>query len=155
MMARHARAGAVEAIFLRPERRHPVRRVTAANLAIEGLVGDHASKGKRALTLIQAEHLDVVAGLMNRTALDPVVLRRNVVVSGMNLHALRHQTARIGEAVVRITGPCPPCSRMEEVLGHGGYSAMRGHGGFYAEVLSEGAVSVGDSVTRLECGDIR
>jgi MOSC domain-containing protein YiiM len=52
----------------------------------------------------------------------------------------------MGGAVLRITGPCAPCSRMEAALGPGGYAALRGHGGWCAEVLAAGALSVGDGV---------
>lgn len=122
----------------------------SVGLTLDGLAGDHASPGKRALTLIQAEHLDVVARLLNVGEIDPALLRRNIVVSGVNLLAMRNHSARVGDALVRITGPCPPCSRMEEVLGFGGYSAMRGHGGVFAEVLNGGTVALGDTVTRHE-----
>lgn len=148
MMARHARAGRVEAIFVRPERRAAVRGVQKAALAIDGLEGDHAPEGKRAVTLVQAEHLPVVAGLLGRAEIDAADLRRNILVSGINLLALRHARVRLGGAVVEVTGPCPPCSRMEEVLGHGGYNAMRGHGGVYAAVVEAGPVTIGDEVTR-------
>jgi MOSC domain-containing protein YiiM len=109
-------------------------------------LGDHGRAGKRAVTLIQAEHLPVIAALAGLDMVDPADLRRNIVVSGLNLMGFRKARLRIGDAVVEVSGPCPPCSRMEEALGHGGYTAMRGHGGVYAEVVTQGQISVGDSV---------
>ncbi|MBJ3763890.1 MOSC domain-containing protein [Maribius pontilimi] len=147
MMERHARAGRVDWIGLRGARRETVRATTTAEIDESGLVGDHARAGKRAVTLIQAEHLPVIADLLNRGPVPPEILRRNIVVSGINLAALRKERVQIGDAVLRIEGPCPPCSRMEEYLGTGGYSAVRGHGGYYASVEIPGAVRVGDSVT--------
>jgi MOSC domain-containing protein YiiM len=146
MMARHAVPGRVEALFLRPSRREPVRVVQSAIITGDGLVGDHAKDGKRALTLIQGEHLPAIAALAGLDAVDAALLRRNLVVTGLNLLGFRKARLRIGEAVIEVTGPCPPCSRMEEVLGHGGYTAMRGHGGVYAEVVEPGRVSVSDAV---------
>lgn len=148
MMARHALPGRVETILLRPGRRSDVIRPDSAKLSMDGLEGDHGSAGKRAVTLIQSEHLPVIATLLGKGEIDPGLLRRNLVVSGINLLALRHHEVAIGDAILRITGPCPPCSRMEEVLGHGGYSAVRGHGGVYAEVLVPGDIVRGLAVTR-------
>jgi MOSC domain-containing protein YiiM len=54
---------------------------------------------------------------------------------------------QIGQVVLEIEGPCPPCSRMEESNGIGGYNAVRGHGGWYASVVTPGLVAVGDAVT--------
>ena len=146
MMSRYARPGRVEAIFLRPSRREDVQQVDRAEVTLDGLAGDHAKAGLRALTLIQAEHLPVVAELAGLSDLDAATTRRNIVVSGLNLLAFRKKELHLGEALIRISGPCPPCSRMEEYLGHGGYTAMRGHGGVYAEVLEGGAVAVEDLV---------
>ena len=143
MMARHAREGRLDWIGLRPERRADVRSVAQAEIREDGLVGDHGRPGKRAVTLIQAEHLPVIAVLLG-AEVTPEALRRNLVVSGINLAALRKERVAIGAAVLQIEGPCPPCSRMEETFGPGGYSAVRGHGGWYASVVVPGMVSVGD-----------
>ena len=79
-------------------------------------------------------------------ALPILLTRRNIVVSGINLLALAKRRFRIGEVVLETTGPCEPCSRMEENLGPGGYNAMRGHGGITARVAKGGTISVGDAV---------
>ena len=147
MMERHARAGRVTWIGTRPERRADVQTVHDVGIGVDGLAGDHGRAGKRAVTLIQAEHLPVIAALLGRDAVDPADLRRNMVVEGINLAAFRKGALRVGDAVLRIEGPCPPCSRMEETFGHGGYSAVRGHGGWYASVVAPGRVALGDAVT--------
>jgi MOSC domain-containing protein YiiM len=123
---------------------------TEVQVVTGGIAGDHHCRpkrnSKRQVTLIQAEHLQVVAALLCRKDLPPELLRRNIVVSGICLAALRYQTFRIGDAILEGSGNCPPCSRMEENLGPGGYAAMLGHGGITAIVHTPGRVSVGDAV---------
>jgi MOSC domain-containing protein YiiM len=119
-----------------------------------GLDGDHHAKsGKpsaRQVTLIQTEHLPVIAALCGRDDAPPELLRRNIVVSGINLLALKKLQFQIGDVVLEGTGPCAPCSRMEENLGTGGYNATRGHGGITARVLKEGLIRVGDQVRPIQ-----
>lgn len=143
-------AGRLEWIGLRPGRRAPLQSMNHVEvIADHGLAGDHKAQrasGKRQVTLIQREHLAAVAQLLRREAVDPALLRRNLVVSGINLLALRGERFRIGGVLLEGTGPCEPCSRMEEVLGVGGYNAMRGHGGITARVITGGVIAVGDDV---------
>lgn len=150
MMSRHAQRGRVDAILLRPGRRVVPNAVKEADLGTDGFHGDHARPGKRAVSLIQAEHLPVIAAFLGRDTVPPELLRRNLVVSGINLLALRGCHVRIGRAIIFLDGICAPCSRMEEVLGLGGYNAMRGHGGMIAEVTTPGRIATGDLVCLSE-----
>jgi MOSC domain-containing protein YiiM len=146
LLATHAGPGRVDWIGIRPERRAAMRPVDGAGLTLDGIAGDHARPGRRAVTLLQAEHLSAIASLTQRGSVAPDLLRRNLLVSGINLSALNGQAIRVGNAILRLTGPCAPCSRMEEVLGPGGYNAMRGHGGWCAEVAVPGDVRLWDAV---------
>jgi MOSC domain-containing protein YiiM len=149
-------AGRVEAIVVRGASRDAARRIDGTEaLAGIGLADDRlgrrgeAELSTRQVTLIQQEHLAVIAQLARVDAVDPVGLRRNLVVSGINLLALKNVRLQVGAAVLEIVGPCQPCSRMEEAVGPGGYAAMRGHGGMTARVLEGGAIRVGDAVHAL------
>ena len=146
------RPGRVAWIGLRLARRGPIESVELAVFdPAEGLVGDRYAgrTGNRQVTLIQAEHLPLIGGYLGRDTATPAQLRRNLVVAGLNLLAVREGRLRIGTALLQMTGPCHPCSRMEEELGPGGYNAVRGHGGLTARVLEGGTVRVGDGVERV------
>ena len=147
--------GAVVWLGLRPGRRLPVRLIAEVQAVVgQGLVGDHFTgdgSSRRQVTLLQYEHLRVVASILGCKDIDPSLLRRNIVVQGVNLLALKNKQFRIGNAFMEMTGFCHPCSRMEEVLGEGGYNALRGHGGITARVVRGGIIRLGDSV-RVDAG---
>ncbi len=152
--------GKVEWIGVRPAPRVAMvamPRVEA--MAGRGLAGDRTAEksrpgNDRQVTLIQLEHLESVAKLLRRDAVEPGLTRRNIVVSGINLVALKNHTFRMGDAVLELTGECHPCSLMESQLGPGGYNAMRGHGGMTAIVLASGIIEVGASVQPLALSEI-
>ena len=148
--------GEVQKITVRTERRGEVKEKESV-LAIEGrgLEGDHYKKvdGKRQVTLIQKEHLDVIGSILGKDKIDVKLTRRNIVVKGINLMSLKNQQFRIGEAILEGTGDCHPCSRMEENFGHGGYNAMRGHGGLTARVIKGGVIKKGDEVRFYDAVD--
>jgi len=162
LTGRFPRSGRLDAILLRPSRGAAmvsVEQVLA--MAGRGLQGDRfaiklapaGTGSKRQVSLIQAEHLPAVAALAGLPAVDASQLRRNLVISGLNLLAARtlfkdqplllHLGAQV---VLEVTGPCEPCSRMEENLGPGGYNAMRGHGGITARIRVGGLLQLGDAV---------
>jgi MOSC domain-containing protein YiiM len=151
LLATPMRPGVVRWIGLRPARRAPMVEVASIALpAAGGLQGDHAAGARRQVTLIGAEDLLAIAAYLGRDRVPPELLRRNIVVAGINLLALKGQRFRLGEAVLEATGECHPCSRMEEALGPGGYHAVRGHGGITARVVTPGLVATGVPVMRVD-----
>ncbi len=156
-----SQAGTLQAIYLRPARGvASVVPQQAQAIAQQGLVGDRTYGApsrnplgsNRQITLIQAEHIAVISALTGKPV-DAAKLRRNLVVSNINLLAAKSlfkdqiMQLTVGEVVLEITGPCEPCSKMELVLGQGGYNAMRGHGGVTARIVKSGEIKVGDVIT--------
>lgn len=141
--------GEVIWLGVRPARKEPMVSMSTLTVSPEkGIHGDrYAGRSKsRQVTLVQAEHLLVLKSILNSGIIEPDHLRRNIVVRGINLLALKNREFRIGSLSLTGTGLCHPCSRMEQTLGPGGYNAMRGHGGITAKVLTAGELNVGDSV---------
>ena len=152
--------GRVRWIGVRPESRGEMVELDAVEARREaGLTGDHARPGPRnarQVTLIQWEHLAVVSALMGRAADNPILpqdLRRNIVISGINLFSLKNRRFRIGQAVFETTGWCQPCARLDQRLGHGTFQAVRGHGGITVRVLQSGIIRLDDQL-RIEPLDL-
>jgi MOSC domain-containing protein YiiM len=147
--------GKVRWIGLRPARRAPLKVVQTVEASESGLEGDRFNgppEAPRQVTLIQHEHISTIQSIMGQNCITPEQLRRNIVVSGINLQALRSSDFQIGDAILHATGNCAPCSLMEETLGPGGFNAMRGHGGITARVVKPGTIRVDDDVRKLSTG---
>ncbi|WP_367154221.1 MOSC domain-containing protein [Methylomonas sp. HYX-M1] len=154
--------GRVEAVILRPSRAAPAIMVEQAVAEPgRGLLGDRRSANlrsgkpatKRELSLFQAEHLPILAAWCGLEHLHPTRLRRNLLVSGLNLLAMRSPFPdtelewSIGDEVrIHVTGPCDPCSKLATELGFGSYNALRGHGGMTARISAGGLIRVGDPI---------
>lgn len=156
LMQAPMRPGVLLWIGLRPGRRVPVVSVAHAGLSPGvGVLGDRWAgrpDGGRQVSLIGAENLAAIASFLGRDSVDPCDMRRNLVVSGVNLLALKGGRLRIGTAELEVAGECHPCSRMEEVFGPGGYNAVRGHGGIVARVVQAGSIATGDPVIPIPGG---
>jgi len=141
--------GKLQWIGIRPERKAPMLKPESVEaIAGRGLLGDryNSKNGKRQVTLIQGEHLFAIASMLDLDSVAPELLRRNLVVTGINLLALKDKKFRIGDALLEFTGLCHPCSAMEATFGAGGYNAVRGHGGITARILESGFIKLGDAV---------
>jgi MOSC domain-containing protein YiiM len=141
--------GIIEMVNVRPKRLDPVLTVEQV-MALEniGLEGDHYlnAGGERQVTLIQAEHIEAMASMLDVKSIAPELTRRNLVVRGINLLSLKGKQFSAGDALLEYSGECHPCTRMERSLGPGAYNVMRGHGGITAKVVSGGMIRKGDRV---------
>ena len=147
-------AGKLEWIGLRPARKEAVVSVSQTLAVVDrGLRGDRRMEGSkgsaRQVSIISVEFIHAIAENLGRDYISPDVLRRNLLVSGINLNALRHQYFKIGDAVFQATAQCHPCSRMETALGKGGLVAMLGYGGLCAKILESGEIKCGDNVVYM------
>ncbi|MDO6562258.1 MOSC domain-containing protein [Amphritea sp. 1_MG-2023] len=157
LFARYAqdlKPGRLEWIGLRPARKQAMQVVDAAQaLAGLGLEGDHrcckTPGSARQVTLISSEFIDLIEIYTGIKQIDPSSLRRNLVISGINLNALRHQLFSIGGAVFEATALCHPCVRMDQALGKGGAASMLGYGGLCARILRSGRLQLGDPLIPL------
>ena len=154
LIAEVPQRGRVRWIGVRPERAAPMIELAAVEARLQaGLTGDRARPGvrnARQVTLIQWEHLAVISSLLDRPHEQPILpadLRRNIVVSGLNLFSLKGRQFRIGQAIFETTGWCQPCARLQHNLGPGTFQAVRGHGGITARVLQNGIIRLDDSVS--------
>ena len=136
-------------MYLSVGHREPMKDVQDANfIAGQGIEDDRHASAK-------AERSDFQVLLMDQETLDaldlaPSVVRENVTTSGIDLSSLPSgRTVRLGdEVVLRISKPCPPCSRMDEVRS-GLRQELEGRRGMLASVVEGGSVRVGDPVRSL------
>ncbi len=145
-----AEAARIVSLQLCAGHRQPMRFVERASfVAGYGIEGDsHASssgpRSARQVLLMDEETL-VALGLEHGA------VRENITTSGLDLGALRKgQRLTAGDGVVlEITGPCTPCSRMDEVR-PGLRAALEGRRGVLARVVQGGSIRTGDPVSVAE-----
>lgn len=128
-----------------------MERVERLEVTEEGVPGDRYTTGVGSwswhrtspLTLVSAAQVAEAARSLG-VAVDPVDLRRNVVVAGGDLDGLVGRRFRIGEVLLEGERPCEPCRHLEERLALPGLKeALKGRGGLRASVLTGGWLRVG------------
>ena len=106
---------------------------------------DYRDDYKGQITLFSSEVFEKLVahfGLTNKSVGD---LRRNVVVSGINLNELIGEEFSIQDVRLRGTAHCKPCYWMNQALVPGAEEFLRGNGGLRAQILTDGVIAVGDA----------
>jgi MOSC domain-containing protein YiiM len=144
--------GRVEAIFVTSEHGElpaPVEHVQAR--AGAGLVGNRyyfdggdAPSG-RAVTLIAAEAVEAAA--QEGLSLQPSETRRNVLTRGIDVNSLVGKRFRLGGVECEGIELCEPCAHLESMTQPGVIKGLVHRGGLNADILSDGEISVGDTVS--------
>ena len=123
-------------------------------LAGRGLAGDRyllpkaGGEAKGNVTLIERDAFDHLSGL--GIDLAESELRRNLVVTGIELNPLVGREFLIGEVRCRASELCEPCRQIERATAPGVLKALVERGGIRAEILESGTVSIGDPVVALD-----
>ncbi len=122
----------------------PVDRVDAE--AGKGLVGDryHGSSSRQVTVQASGELADA-AEAAGRD-IDPGRTRRNVTISGDAVPRRPGHRWRIGSVELAVVRNAAPCRRMDEIFGLGSRAALRNRAGVACRVLSDGVITVGDTV---------
>ena len=136
----------------------PVSVASVNATARRGLEGDRYfqktgtfSNGKptgRALTLIEKESLERFEEEYG-VALSPEETRRNILTEGIALNDLVGKRFHVGEVLAEGTHLCDPCSHLESLTAKPVLKGLENRGGLRANILSDGAIRVGDAI-RIE-----
>jgi MOSC domain-containing protein YiiM len=148
--------GTIEFIYIAPAATAPTVAVKEA-LAIPGvgLDGDRYALRQGTffkpepdfeLTLIEAEAIEALKRDYN-VELAPGEARRNLVTRGIALNHLVGRDFQIGEVKVHGIRLCEPCDHLQRLTGRQAIKGLRHRGGLRAQILTQGAIRVGDSLS--------
>ncbi|SDR66137.1 MOSC domain-containing protein [Opitutus sp. GAS368] len=115
---------------------------TVECVADRGLRGDrffdHKENYKGQVTLFSVEVFAALCTALNLPRARPAVLRRNLLVGGMNLNELIGRPFELQGVLLEGTEECRPCHWMDEALGPGAEAWLRGRGGLRCRILTDG-----------------
>src|SRR4051812_43570465 len=99
---------------------------------------DHKENYKGQVTLFSIEVFQELCAALNLPHARPTALRRNLLVSGLDLNELIGRQFELQGVLLEGTEECRPCYWMDEALGPGAEAWLRGRGGLRCRILSDG-----------------
>ncbi len=121
-----------------------------------GIVGDRyagrPAHRDAAVTVLAAEAVEALAAELGSGPLDPLATRRNVVLRGAEVEALRGQLFSLdcgaGEVLLAGGRPANPCAWLDLALAPGAHRGLRGRAGVRCAPRSDGGLRLGPAVLR-------
>ena len=110
---------------------------------------DYRDEYKGQITFFSHEVFSELERAFGLTTKSPGALRRNVIVSGVELKDLIGADFELQGVQFRGTGPCAPCYWMDTAFAPGAEKFLTGRGGLRARVLTDGPISVGDAELKI------
>ncbi len=139
--------GVIRHLFLKPDRKRPMRLVSEVTAISEDGLENDANRGRRLRQVLLIEQETLLD-----FGLAPGDVRENIVVSGISLTSLLPKVRlQAGEALLEVTMDCAPCSFLDE-LRPGLQTDMDGRRGTLCRVIDGGIIRVGDSISLTSWG---
>lgn len=110
---------------------------------------DYRENYKGQITFFSAEVFAEMSRHFGIADKSPGVLRRNVIVSGVELKELIGADFELQGVQFRGTADCAPCSWMETAFAAGAEQFLAGRGGLRARILTDGIISVGEARLKI------
>jgi MOSC domain-containing protein YiiM len=106
---------------------------------------DYRENYKGQITLFSFEVFEKLVRNFGLTTKSPGVLRRNVIVSGVDLNELIGEEFAIQGVRLLGTGHCKPCYWLDQAFAPGTEKFLEQNGGLRAQILTDGAIAVGEA----------
>ena len=156
-------SGFISSINVNPNGGVPKFPVESTRLLFEGVEGDRQNDLKyhggpeRAVCIYSLELIDAL--INEGHPINEGAVGENLTISGIDWSMLNSGSiVSIGESVIKITSPAPPCKTIAHVFSDSSFSRISekkfpGWSRWYARVKIEGIVSKGDSVQLIDGED--
>ena len=110
---------------------------------------DYRENYKGQITFFSAEVFDEICNAFRLTTKSAGVLRRNVIVSGIELNDLIGADFELQGVRFRGMGHCKPCYWLDVAVAPGAEDFLEGRGGLRAQILTNGWIEAGDAKLKI------